>query len=94
MQAIGGSWKTLQSGLPLAAPAPAAAPRPAARRPHGLEARRVGGEVPLLWKVKPGTVKSYRTAADELAAFLGNPRITRITGSDITRFQEHLAKRQ
>ena len=47
----------------------------------------------LLKKVKQATVNSYRGAVDELAAFLGNPRITRITPSDISRFQEHLANK-
>ena len=47
----------------------------------------------LLKSVQYGTVKSYRATASELAKFLKNPPITRITGSDITRFQEHLAKK-
>ena len=47
----------------------------------------------LLKSVQHGTMKSYRATASELAKFLKNPPITRITGSDITRFQEHLAKK-
>lgn len=92
MQAVE-ALKTMQSGLPLAAPAPAAAPAPLPDDPTALKLGELVEKYLLLRKVKPGTVKSYRTAADELAAFLGNPRITRITGSDITRFQEHLAKK-
>ncbi len=88
MQAIE-ALKTMQPGLPLAAP-----PAPPAQPPDDPTALKLGELVEkylLLRKVKQATVRSYRTAADELAAFLRNPRITRITASDITRFQEHLA---
>jgi site-specific recombinase XerD len=86
--------KTMQSGLPLAAPsvAPAAAPQPA-DDPTALKLDELAEKYFLLKKLKQATVKSYRGAADELSAFLGNPRITRIAPSDITRFQEHLAKK-
>lgn len=84
--------KTMQSGLPLAAPpvAPAAAPQPA-DDPTALKLDELVEKFFLLRKVKQATVKSYRGTADELAVFLRNPRITKITASDITRFQEHLA---
>ena len=87
--------KTLQSGgLPLAAPAvaPAAASEPA-DDPTALKLDELAEKYFLLKKVKQATVDSYRGAADELAAFLGNPRITRITPSDISRFQVHLAEK-
>lgn len=91
--------KTLQSGgLPLAAPAVAPAPvaaptQPAADDPTALKLDELAEQYFLLRNVKQATVKSYRGAADELAAFLGNPRITRITLSDISRFQVHLAEK-
>ena len=84
--------KTMQSGLPLAvAPAPATAPaQPLADDPTALRLGELAEKYFLLKKVKQATVRSYRTAADELAAFLRNSPITRITPSDITRFQENL----
>lgn len=45
----------------------------------------------LLRKVKQATALSYKNATDEFSKFLKNPPITRITTSDITRWQEHLA---
>ena len=39
------------------------------------------------------TAISYRNCVTELSKFLKNPRITRITSSDITRYQEFLAKK-
>ena len=93
MQAIE-ALKTLQSGLPLAAPAvaPATAPQPA-DDPTALKLDELAEKYFLLKKVKQATANSYRGAAHELAAFLGNSPITRITPSDISRFQEHLANR-
>jgi len=45
----------------------------------------------LLFKqLTPATVRGYRLTVEELATFLGNPRITRVTRSDLVRFQEHL----
>lgn len=87
--------KTMQSGLPLATPAvaPIAAPAPLAAPaddPTALRLDELAEKYFLLKKVKQATVRSYRTAADELAAFLRNSPITRITPSDITRFQENL----
>ena len=46
----------------------------------------------MLKKVSQATADSYRNTTTELAKFLRSPRITRITASDITRYQEHLAK--
>ena len=93
MQAIE-AMKTMHSGLPLAAPAvatvPAVAPAQATDDPTALKLDELIEKYLMLRKVTRSTVKSYRSAADELAAFLSNPRITRITASDITRFQEHL----
>jgi site-specific recombinase XerD len=89
--------KTLQSGLPFAAPAvapaPVAAPTPPLDDPTALMLDELAEKYFLLKKVKQATVNSYRGAADELSAFLGNPRITRIAPSDISRFQEHLANK-
>ena len=46
----------------------------------------------LLRKVTQATADSYRIVTTELADFLHNPRITKITASDITRYQEHITK--
>lgn len=43
-------------------------------------------------QLKPSTVLSYKNTAKELAKFLDNPIIINIGISDITRYQEHLAK--
>lgn len=45
----------------------------------------------LLRPVKQGTASHYRNCIAELTTFLKNPPITRITQSDITRYQEFLA---
>lgn len=42
--------------------------------------------------LKEATVLSYKTTIEELSAFLKNPLVQRIDLSDISRFQEHLAK--
>lgn len=47
----------------------------------------------LLRNVAQATALSYKNAADEFSTFLKNPPITRITTSDVTRWQEHLAKK-
>ena len=47
----------------------------------------------LLRNVKPATALSYKNATDEFSKFLRNPPITRISTSDVTRWQEHLAKK-
>lgn len=44
--------------------------------------------------LKQATVITYRNCVNELDAFLKHPRITQITASDITRYQEHLANAQ
>ena len=96
MQAIE-ALKTMQSGLPLAVPtvalAPAVGPAQAPEDITALKMDELLEKYLLLRSVEPSTVKSYRVAASELATFLGNPRITKITPSDITRYQEHLAKK-
>ncbi|BCM24351.1 tyrosine-type recombinase/integrase [Methyloradius palustris] len=43
-------------------------------------------------QLKPATAQAYKKAASEFSGFLGNPYIHEIGGSDITRYQEHLAK--
>ena len=47
----------------------------------------------LLRTVKQATALSYKNATEEFKTFLKNPPITRITPSDVTRWQEHLAKK-
>jgi site-specific recombinase XerD len=42
---------------------------------------------------KPATVVSYKNTAKEASHFLGNPFIQDVQVSDITRFQEHLSKK-
>ena len=96
MQAIE-AMKTMQSGLPLAVPtvAPALATG-LAQAPDdttSLKLDELLEKYLLLRKVQQSTAKSYRVASSEFATFLGNPRITKITPSDVTRFQEHLATR-
>ena len=48
----------------------------------------------LLRKVTPATAQSYKNATDEFSKFLKNPPITRVSVSDVTRWQEHLAEKQ
>ena len=86
--------KALHTGQPQT-PAPIAAPTaPApADDPTALRLDELLEKYFLLKKVTQATVISYRKTADELSVFLRNPRITRITTSDITRFQEHLAQK-
>ncbi|MBN9369296.1 MAG: tyrosine-type recombinase/integrase [Comamonadaceae bacterium] len=95
MQAIE-ALKSLHTGQPQA-PAPISAPTVAAPAPAddptALRLDELLEKYFLLKKVKQATVISYRNTADELSVFLRNPRITRITTSDITRFQEHLAQK-
>ncbi|WP_186044328.1 site-specific integrase [Burkholderia gladioli] len=43
-------------------------------------------------QLKPSTVLAYKNVASETAKFLRNPIITKIGISDITRYQEHIAK--
>lgn len=94
MQAIE-AMKTMQSGLPLAvstvAPALAIGLAQAPDDTTSLKLDELLEKYLLLRKVQQSTVKSYRVASSEFATFLGNPRITKITPSDVTRFQEHLA---
>lgn len=42
--------------------------------------------------LKPATVQAYKNVAIEFQKFLRNPNITDILISDVSRFQEHLAK--
>lgn len=88
MQAIE-ALKTMQSGLPLAAPT--VAPVQVVDDPTALRLDELLEKYLLLKRVTQATVISYRNTTAELSAFLRNPRITRITASDITRYQEHLA---
>ena len=88
MQAIE-AMKAMHAGQPASGPA---TPAPAADDPTALRLGELLEKYLLLRKVNQATVDSYRKKVDKISAFLRNPRITRITASDITRFQEHLAK--
>jgi site-specific recombinase XerD len=73
---------------------PAATPPPApADDPTALKLDELLEKFLLLKAVKQATAISYKNTTDELTKFLKNPPITRITSSDITRYQEHLAER-
>ncbi len=43
-------------------------------------------------QLRPATVTSYRNTVNEFAGFLGNQYLCEIIHSDVTRYQEHLAK--
>ena len=82
--------KALHAGQPVPTLAPATAPPPA-DDPTALKLGELLEKFLLLKAVKQATADSYRNTATELAKFLKNPPITRITQSDLTRYQEHLA---
>ena len=91
MQAVE-TMKALNGGQPAPLiPVQAVAAPQAADDPTALHLDELLEKYFLLKKVTRATVDSYRNTAKELSTFLRNPRITRITASDITRYQEHLA---
>ena len=47
----------------------------------------------LLKKVTQATAIAYKNCIEEISKFLKNPAITRITASDVTRYQEFLAEK-
>lgn len=61
---------------------------------HTLKLGELVEKYLLLKTAKQATAAKYRADANELARFLKNPAISRITQSDITRFQEHLAEKK
>ncbi|CAM3699795.1 site-specific integrase [Paracidovorax anthurii] len=84
--------KALHAGQP--APTLAQAPTaPPADDPTALKLGELLEKFLLLKSVRQATADSYRNTTTELAKFLKNPPITRITPSDLTRYQEHLAKK-
>jgi site-specific recombinase XerD len=90
MQAIE-AMKAMHAGQ--AIPAQATAPMEAADDPTALKLDELLEKFFLLRKVKPATAFSYKNATKEFKKFLKNPPITRITTSDVTRWQEHLAEK-
>ena len=95
MQAIE-AMKALHAGqppalAPIATPA-AAVPVPA-DDPTALRLGELLEKFLLLKSVKQATAASYRNTSTEVAKFLKNPPITRITPSDLTRYQVHLAEK-
>lgn len=89
MQALQ-AMQAVQQAQPQA-PAPLAAPAPA-DDPTALKLAELLEKFLLLKDVKQSTAIAYKNCVDELAKFLKNPPITRITASDITRYQEFRAK--
>ena len=85
------AMKVLHTGQ--AVQPPAIAPTEPADDPTALKLGELLEKMLLLRsKLKPATVTAYKNVTKELSKFLKNPPITQITQSDITRFQEHLAK--
>lgn len=89
MQALQ-AMQQLQQAQPQA-PAPVAAPVQA-DDPTALKLAELLEKFLLLKDVKQSTAIAYKNCVEELAKFLKNPPITRITASDITRYQEFRAE--
>ena len=89
MQALQ-AMQAVQQAQPQA-PAPIAAQ---ADDPTALKLAELLEKFLSLKQVKQATAIAYKNCIDELAKFLKNPPITRITASDITRYQEFLAKKE
>ena len=93
MQAVE-AMKTLHAIQPApTASAPVAVPAQSTDDPTALSLDELLEKYFLLNKVTQSTVISYRNTVKELSAFLRKPRITRISTSDITRYQEHIAQK-
>ena len=74
--------------------APASAPAPVPTDdPTALKLGELLEKFLLLKRVTQATAISYKGTTHEFAKFLKNPPITRVTASDVTRYQEHLAKK-
>ena len=91
MQALQ-AMQQMQQAQPQA-PAPIAA-QAQADDPTALKLAELLEKFLSLKKVTQATAIAYKNCIDELANFLKNPPITRITASDITRYQEFLAKKE
>ena len=82
--------KALQAQAEATAPQPAPVPAPEVQ---GLKLMGLVDKYFLLKShLLPATAQSYKNCCQEFQDFLKNPNITNIMVSDITRFQEHLAK--
>lgn len=76
------------------APAPAIAPTPPTDDPTALKLGELLEKFFLLRKqLTQATAIAYRNCITELSKFLKNPPITRVSQSDITRYQEFLAEK-
>lgn len=73
------------------APAPVLDNTPPPNDPTALRLGELLEKYFALNKCKQSTVIAYRNCVESIAKFLKNPPITRITKSDITRFQEFCA---
>lgn len=79
-------------GTPTAQTAVQAAPAPVQEDPNTLKLGELLEKFFLLRKnLAQATAISYKNIIEEIAKFLKNPPITKITQSDITRYQEYLA---
>lgn len=90
MQALQ-AMQQLQQAQPQA-PAPLAAPVQA-DDPTALKLAELLEKFLLLKKVTQATAIAYKNCIEEISKFLKNPAITRITASDVTRYQEFLAEK-
>lgn len=85
------AMNALHAGQPVAQAAPVAqAPQD---DPTALKLNELLDKFFLLRRVRPATAQSYKNSTDEFSKFLKNPPITRVSVSDVTRWQEHLAKK-
>ena len=88
--------KALQAEAPpqtAPVPAPVPAPAPAPAQEQGLKLMGLVDKYFLLKShLLPATAQSYKNCCQEFQDFLKNPNITSIMSSDVSRFQEHLAK--
>lgn len=91
MQALQ-AMQQLQQAQPQA-PAPIA-PQAPADDPTALKLAELLEKFLLLKKVTQATAIAYKNCIKELATFLRNPPITLIANSDVTRYQEFLAKKR
>ncbi len=82
----------MQAVQPAQAQAPIAA-QASADDPTALKLGELLEKFLLLKKVTQATAIAYKNCIEEISKFLKNPAITRITASDVTRYQEFLAEK-
>lgn len=82
----------MQAVQPAQALAPIAA-QASADDPTALKLGELLEKFLLLKKVTQATAIAYKNCIEEISKFLKNPAITRITASDVTRYQEFLAEK-